>query len=101
MLAIALAVVTYGLLLILHRPIIRIALGSEFEDAAGPLLILIIGGFIWMSTAVLLTLPASDGACATPWPLQDLAHQWGDAPSLSAHFLIRFRRATTGSEAGQ
>ena len=61
MLAIALAVATYGLLIVLYRPVIRIALGSEFEDAARPLLIMVPGAFALVSVAALRVLPASTG----------------------------------------
>lgn len=64
-LAVALAALIYGSLLIGHRPIIRIALGPGFEEAATPLLVMLPGAFMFMGVAALHPLPAAAGH-ATP-----------------------------------
>lgn len=61
MLAVGLAVVIYPLLIPFHRSLILIALGSEFEGAVEPLLIMIPGAFVSVSVAALRVLPASTG----------------------------------------
>ncbi len=63
--AVTLAVAIYGLLIALHRPVVRIVLGSDFEAAVEPLRIMIPGAFAFVSVAVLRVLPASTGRA---WP---------------------------------
>ena len=59
--SVTLAVIIYGLLIIGHQPIILIALGPEFEEAAIPLLVMIPGAFLFMSVTALHVLPAATG----------------------------------------
>ena len=77
MLAVALAVAVYGLLVVLHRPVIRIVLGPEFENAAQPLLIMVPGAFAFMSVAALHVLPVSTGRALPSliWTAASLAAQ--------------------------
>ena len=64
-LSLALAVSGYGLLAIFHGAIIRVLLGSSFEEAARPLLFLLPGALAFASVAPLHVLPAATGR-ATP-----------------------------------
>ena len=57
----ALGVAGYGLLAILHEPIIDIVLGADFAAAATPLLIMIPGGLAFACVAAVYTLPAATG----------------------------------------
>lgn len=57
--AVTLAVLIYGSLLIGHRPVIRIALGPGFEEVATPLLVMVPGAFMFMCVAALHPLPAA------------------------------------------
>lgn len=63
-LALALGACGYGVIALFHEPIIRIVLGSDFTDAAGPLLVMIPGGFVFAGVAVLSVLPAATGRAA-------------------------------------
>ncbi len=62
----ALAAVGYGALVVFHRPIIRLALGGEFPDAAPLLLIMIPGTFVAASVCALTVLPAAVGRALPP-----------------------------------
>ena len=64
-LSLALAVSGYGLLAIFHGAIIRVLLGSSFEEAARPLLFLLPGALAFAAVASLHVLPAATGR-ATP-----------------------------------
>ena len=59
-LSLALALAGFGLLVLLHRPIIRIVLGEEFADAASPLLIMIPGALV-ASSGVVSSLNVATG----------------------------------------
>ncbi len=61
LLTIALAATGFGLLAMLHEPVMRIILGSEFSDASRPLLIMIIGSSLAAATSALRILPAAMG----------------------------------------
>lgn len=63
-LALALGACGYGVIALLHEPIIRIVLGSDFTDAAGPLLVMIPGGLVFAGVAALSVLPAATGRAA-------------------------------------
>ncbi len=65
MAAVTLAIAIYGLLIVLHRPVVRMALGPDFEEAVEPLLIMIPGAFAIVSVAALRVLPAATGRA---WP---------------------------------
>ena len=64
-LAAALGALGYGFIAVLHESVIRIALGPGFADAAGPMLIMIPGGFVFACVAALYVLPAATGRA---WP---------------------------------
>ena len=61
LLSLAVAVAGYGLLAIIHEPIIRIMLGPSFEEAALPLLFLLPGALAFAVIAPLYVLPAATG----------------------------------------
>ncbi len=61
LLSLAIAVAGYGLLAIIHGPIIRIMLGPSFEEAAFPLLFLLPGALAFAVIAPLYVLPAATG----------------------------------------
>ncbi len=61
LLSLAIAVAGYGLLAIIHEPIIRIMLGPSFEEAAFPLLFLLPGALAFAVIAPLYVLPAATG----------------------------------------
>ena len=60
-LSIVAAAAGYGLLFLLHEPIIRIGLGADFEEAALPLLLLIPGALAFAAVAPVYVLPAATG----------------------------------------
>ena len=62
MVAVGLAVGIYAVLIPFRRPLIHIALGSEFEGVVEPFLIMIPGAFLSVSVAALQVLPASTGS---------------------------------------
>lgn len=64
-LAAALGALGYGFIAVLHESVIRIALGPDFAAAAGPMLIMIPGGFVFACVAALYVLPAATGRA---WP---------------------------------
>ena len=76
-LALALAVSGYLLLLIFHRPIINIMLGEEFADSARLLIIMIPGALVFTSITALYILPAATGRAmpSLVWHLAALATQ--------------------------
>ena len=51
----------YGLLALLHEPVIHLVLGADFAAAATPLLIMIPGGVAFACIAAVYTLPAATG----------------------------------------
>ncbi len=61
LLSLAIAVAGYGLLAIIHGPIIRIMLGPGFEEAAFPLLFLLPGALAFAVIAPFYVLPAATG----------------------------------------
>ncbi len=61
LLSLGIAVAGYGLLAIIHGPIIRIMLGPGFEEAAFPLLFLLPGALAFAVIASLYVLPAATG----------------------------------------
>ena len=61
LLALAIAVAGYGLLVIMHGPVIRIMLGAGFEEAAFPLLFMIPGALAFAVVAPVSVLPAAIG----------------------------------------
>lgn len=63
-LALALGAFGYGFIALLRESVIRIVLGSDFTDAAGPLLLMIPGGFVFAGVAALSVLPAATGRAA-------------------------------------
>ncbi len=60
-LATALGLLGYGLLIMLHESIIRILLGADFTDIASPLLIMIPGGLVFACITALYVLPSATG----------------------------------------
>lgn len=58
---VALAVIICGILIVGHGPIVRIALGPEFAEAAIPVLVMIPGAFAFMCVTALHVLPAATG----------------------------------------
>ena len=76
-LALALAVSGYLLLLAFHRPIINIMLGEEFADSARLLIIMIPGALVFTSITALYILPAATGRAipSLVWHLAALAVQ--------------------------
>ena len=63
--SLTLAAAGLTLLVILHKPIIRLVLGDEFAEASSPLLIMIPGAFV-AGTAVYSNLPLATGRT---WPV--------------------------------
>lgn len=61
LLTIALAAAGFGLLAVLHEPIIRIILGPEFSGTSQPLMIMIIGSSTAAAASALRVLPAAMG----------------------------------------
>ena len=61
LLSLAIAVAGYGLLVMIHEPIIRMALGSGYEEAAFPLLLLLPGALAFAVIAPVYVLPAATG----------------------------------------
>ena len=60
-LALALALSGYALLLIFHQPVINIMLGGEFTEAGSLLIIMIPGMLVFTSVTALYVLPAATG----------------------------------------
>lgn len=60
-LAVVLGALGYGVLATFHKSVLRVVLGPEFAAAAGPLLIMIPGGFAFACVAAVYTLPAATG----------------------------------------
>ena len=87
-LALALAVAGYVLLLIFHRPIINMMLGTEFADSARLLIIMIPGTFIFTSISALYILPAATGRAIPSliWHLAALAAQVSALLILLPHY---------------
>lgn len=61
LLALALALIGYALLALIHETVISVMLGPAFEDAALPLLALIPGAFAFAVIAPVYILPAATG----------------------------------------
>ena len=98
----ALSTAGFGLLAILHKPIMRIILGSEFSSAAQPLMIMIIGSSIVSRYLCAERTPCRDGSGWTIASCSDIrctailrrypvarTSVWSNGRSVGKHYILR------------